>query len=128
MQVKSMGHAGMLPNYPDTKIEKPCEDECTILWQQSGLEYANGTIANIDSGLWYRNGPKGTRSALIIFRLHHMVHFNSGPTRWDATGWDYGILCAPFLGVMNRVVSSERFYTSGEILSIKRVGHNNGVG
>jgi hypothetical protein len=38
-----MGHAGMLANYPDTKVEKPCDGECTLLWQQPGLEYPNGT-------------------------------------------------------------------------------------
>lgn len=43
-----------------------------------------------------------------------MVHFNAGPTRWDATGWSYGPLCAPFLPVMKSVGSAERFYTSGE--------------
>lgn len=42
-----------------------------------------------------------------------MVHFNAGPTRWDATGWSYGMLCAPFLPVMKSVGSAERFYTSG---------------
>lgn len=52
MGVKNQGHAGMLPNHPDPKIEKPCEGDCTIVWQQAGLEYANGTNANIDSGLW----------------------------------------------------------------------------
>lgn len=46
------GHAGMLENYPDSKIEKPCAGECTILRQQAGLEYANGSNANIDTGMW----------------------------------------------------------------------------
>jgi hypothetical protein len=45
------GHAGMLENYPDTGVEKPCE-ECTLLWQQAGLEYANESNANVDSGMW----------------------------------------------------------------------------
>lgn len=45
------GHAGMLENYPDTNVEKPC-DECTLLFQSAGLEYANGTNANIDTGMW----------------------------------------------------------------------------
>lgn len=52
MGVKSIsGHAGMLENYPDNGVEKPCE-ECTLLWQQAGLEYANGSNANIDTGMW----------------------------------------------------------------------------
>jgi hypothetical protein len=42
----------MLESYYDTKVEKPCND-CNILQQVGGLEYANGTNANIDSGLWY---------------------------------------------------------------------------
>jgi hypothetical protein len=46
------GHAGMLENYPDSKIEKPCAGECTLLRQQAGLEYANGSDANIDTGMW----------------------------------------------------------------------------
>jgi hypothetical protein len=44
-------HAGMLENYGDTSIEKPCE-ECTLLYQVAGLEYPDGTDANIDSGMW----------------------------------------------------------------------------
>jgi len=55
-----------LESYYDTKIDKPCSD-CNILRQVGGLEYVNGTNANIDSGLW----------------LHHMVHFVTGPRRWD---------------------------------------------
>jgi hypothetical protein len=52
MGKKSMsGHAGMLENYPDTGVEKPCE-ECTLLRQEAGLEYPNGTNANIDTGMW----------------------------------------------------------------------------
>jgi hypothetical protein len=47
------GHAGMLENYPDIKIDKPSEEDFTLLWQQAGLEYANGTDANVDSGMWY---------------------------------------------------------------------------
>jgi hypothetical protein len=46
------GHAGMLENYPDLEIQKPHDDEFTMLWQQAGLEFANGTDANVDSGMW----------------------------------------------------------------------------
>jgi hypothetical protein len=42
-----------------------------------------------------------------------MVHFNAGPTRWDPVGWNYGILCLPFLPVRNTVTKAERFYTAG---------------
>jgi hypothetical protein len=47
------GHAGMLENYPDVAVEKPCASECTTLVQHAGLEYARGTNANIDTGKWY---------------------------------------------------------------------------
>jgi hypothetical protein len=47
------GERGMLWNHRDLNIEKPCSgDECTILKQWAGLEFANGTDANIDSGMW----------------------------------------------------------------------------
>lgn len=45
------GHAGMLENYPDINVEKPCE-ECVLLFQTAGFEYPNGTNANIDTGMW----------------------------------------------------------------------------
>jgi hypothetical protein len=47
------GHAGMLENYVDTAIEKPCSGECVILRQVGGLEYTNGENANIGTGMWY---------------------------------------------------------------------------
>jgi hypothetical protein len=46
-------HWGMLESYYDLDVKKPCSGECNILRQVGGLEYANGTNANIDSGLWY---------------------------------------------------------------------------
>jgi hypothetical protein len=46
------GHLGMLENFIDKNIAKPCNGECTILRQQAGLEYADGKDANIDSGMW----------------------------------------------------------------------------
>jgi hypothetical protein len=46
-------HWGMLETYYDTDVNKPCAGDCNILRQIAGLEYANGTNANIDSGLWY---------------------------------------------------------------------------
>lgn len=66
----------MLYNHPDFQIEKPCSgDECTILKQWAGLEYANGTDANIDSGMW----------------LHHMISVLAGPTRWDPVSHYFSI-------------------------------------
>lgn len=54
MGLKSQsGHAGMLENWVDTAIEKPCSgDECVILRQVGGLEYVDGTNANLDTGMW----------------------------------------------------------------------------
>jgi hypothetical protein len=75
------GHYGMLESYYDTSVEKPCS-ECNILRQIGGLEYANGTSANIDTGMW----------------LHHMVHFNTGPRRWDAVGVQSKKGCIPMDG------------------------------
>jgi hypothetical protein len=54
------GEKGMLWNYPDTSVPKPCT-ECTIVSQVAGLEYPDGTNANIDTGMW----------------LHHMVSFKT---------------------------------------------------
>lgn len=62
------GESGMLWNYPDTNVAKPCT-ECTIVGQVAGLEYPDGRNANVDTGMW----------------LHHMVHFTTGPGRWDPT-------------------------------------------
>lgn len=45
------GEYGALSNFPDLTAEKPCE-ECTIIKMEAGLEYPNGTDANIDSGMW----------------------------------------------------------------------------
>lgn len=46
-----LGEEGALWNYPDTEVPKPAED-FTIFGWQAGLEYTNGTDANIDSGMW----------------------------------------------------------------------------
>ena len=48
---------GMLWNYPDTNIQKPCGD-CMLTGIVAEYEYLNGTKANIDSGQW----------------LHHVSH------------------------------------------------------
>jgi hypothetical protein len=53
MSKKSLrGHAGMLQNYPDTDIAKPCAGNCTILFAQAGLEYPDGSVANVNTGMW----------------------------------------------------------------------------
>jgi hypothetical protein len=52
MSKKSVvGESGVLYNYPDLKIEKPCE-ECILLGINAGLEYPNGSDANVATGMW----------------------------------------------------------------------------
>lgn len=58
MGVKSLsGHSGMLEGYLERSVEKPCAGgaggECSILRLVGGLEYANGSSANINTGMWY---------------------------------------------------------------------------
>lgn len=51
MSIKNVvGEAGSLWNCADY-AEKPCE-ECTVVRVVPGLEYANGSQANVDTGLW----------------------------------------------------------------------------
>jgi hypothetical protein len=52
MKKNPTGEKGMLWNYPDLQIERPCSGECTLLKQLAGLEYADGSEANINSGMW----------------------------------------------------------------------------
>jgi hypothetical protein len=52
------GEPGMLWNFPHRNIEKPCTDQCTILRQWAGLEYPDGSNANIDTGMWYVLCPR----------------------------------------------------------------------
>lgn len=60
-----MGVAGMSDNFA-IPAKKPC-DTCTLLSVESSLEYANGSIANTDTGSW----------------LHHVVLVNAGPNVKD---------------------------------------------
>ena len=43
--------ASMVWNNIDVSVDKPCQD-CMIIGMNAGLEYPNGTNANIDSGMW----------------------------------------------------------------------------
>lgn len=52
LKTNPTGERGMLWNYPDLQIERPCSGDCTLLKQLAGLEYSNGSNANIDSGMW----------------------------------------------------------------------------
>jgi hypothetical protein len=89
-----VGEAGMLWNYPDTAIIKPCT-ECTIVRQYAGLEYPDGRNANIDTGMW----------------LHHMVQIAIGPGRADPTC--YGRSSLPHIDVGASPQNSERYFSSG---------------
>lgn len=50
MKKSIMGERGALWNCGDDQIEKPCDD-CVLTKVVAGLEYPNGTNANIDTGL-----------------------------------------------------------------------------
>lgn len=41
-----------------------------------------------------------------------MVHFNTGPTRWDSAGQSFPV-CFPFFPVRTSVSKAERFFTAG---------------
>ncbi|KAF2671815.1 hypothetical protein BT63DRAFT_452322 [Microthyrium microscopicum] len=85
---------GMLWNYPDTNIQKPCDD-CMITGIVAEYEYLNGTKANIDSGQW----------------LHHIVLLSSN-SRADPTCVGKGT-SLPHWVVGFNPSSSERFWASG---------------
>lgn len=102
------GHYGMLESYYDMDIQKPCSD-CNILRQEGGLEYEDGSNANINTGMW----------------LHHMVHFIAGDRRWDPVGAQ-AATCLPFDGMAlapafgtkpaggaNAKRNAERFFVTG---------------
>src|ERR1700760_479142 len=63
---------------------------------EAGLEFANGTSANIDSGLW----------------LHHMVMFNVGPGREESV-CTYRDVSLPHVSIGATARTSERFFASG---------------
>ncbi|TID27951.1 Diphthamide biosynthesis protein 2 [Venturia nashicola] len=90
-----MGEAGMLWNYPDKQVEKPCQ-ECVIVGMNAGLEYPNGRSANIDNNQW----------------LHHFVQFVIGPGRVDATCGD-NPQSLPHMLIGSTSKGSERFFSSG---------------
>jgi hypothetical protein len=101
-----LGEEGALWNYADPVAEKPCGEagECTIIGMVSGLEYPDGKNANIDSGLW----------------LHHMVLFNVGPGRADATCKSSPI-SLPHMLVGSSASGSERLFSSGNERTVARV-------
>jgi hypothetical protein len=58
------GESGMLWNYPDWKVDKPCDD-CMIIGINAGLEYPDGTNANVDTGMWLHH----VSISLIVFTI-----------------------------------------------------------
>jgi hypothetical protein len=71
MGVKSLsGHAGMLEGYLERAVEKPCAGgaggECSILRLVGGLEYANGSSANINTGMWYALPPSSCFGVWLV--------------------------------------------------------------
>jgi hypothetical protein len=89
------GEPGMLWNFPDLNIPKPCS-ECTIIKQWAGLDFLDGRNANIDNGMW----------------LHHMVHLTIGPGRWDPTCLNKRT-SLPHFDVNSSPTASERYFSSG---------------
>jgi len=86
---------GVLFNFPDLQVERPCQGNCILLGMNADLEYADGTNANIGNGMW----------------LHHMVLFNSGPNRFDPTC--VGKSSLPHLLISSSPEKSERLMASG---------------
>jgi hypothetical protein len=56
---------GMLWNYPDTNIQKPCAGDCMIVGIIPDYETLDGKSVNVDTGRW----------------MHH-VSFASAPSTW----------------------------------------------
>jgi hypothetical protein len=48
----SLGEFGMMADVPRNDLQKPCDGKCTIVGYSAGLEFLNGTEANINKGLW----------------------------------------------------------------------------
>jgi hypothetical protein len=86
---------GMVWNQPVQNIKKPC-GACYVTGMVAGLEYADGSNANINTGVW----------------LHHMVLMARGAGKSDAT-------CAanpfslPHFAVGGTGANTERFFASG---------------
>jgi hypothetical protein len=86
---------GMIWNEPKKDQTKPCDD-CFITSIEAGLEYTDGSNANIHNGLW----------------LHHMVAMNQGAGRSDAT-CSSAAFSMPHFAVGATAKNSERFFASG---------------
>ncbi|RPB05656.1 FAD-binding domain-containing protein [Choiromyces venosus 120613-1] len=81
------------------RIGKPCSN-CYLTAIQAGLEYADGTVANIDTGAW----------------LHHMVLYNFGLRKADT-------VCGGTLGLY-----PQRVFASGNERTVTRINHDANYG
>jgi hypothetical protein len=86
---------GMIWNLPVQNVQKPC-NECYITGMVAGLEYADGSNANINTGVW----------------LHHMVALSQGAGRRDPTCAN-NAFSLPHFAVGATGANSERFFASG---------------
>jgi hypothetical protein len=101
---------GSIWNQPVTNVRKPC-DNCFITGMVAGLEYADGSNANINTGVW----------------LHHMVGLSQGTGRQDATcaGNPFSL---PHFAVGTTPGNSERFFASGNERTPLQVPADRNVG
>jgi hypothetical protein len=86
---------GMVWNQPVSNVQKPCNN-CWITGMQAGLEYADGSNANINTGVW----------------LHHMVLMSQGYGKWDPT-CSANPFSLPHFAVGATPTNSERIFASG---------------
>jgi hypothetical protein len=107
------GEPGMLWNC-GYRVEKPCE-ECTILRMLPGLEYPNGMIANVDTGMWLhhvrRSCTSPKRDKLRLTQTLQMLMLSVGPTRWDPTCYNEDSI--PHVGSGTTSQKSERIFAGG---------------
>ncbi|KAI5856333.1 hypothetical protein BZA05DRAFT_433949 [Tricharina praecox] len=78
-----------------SNVKKPCTN-CYITAAQAGLEYVNGTIANVDTGAW----------------LHHMVLYTRGGVNAD-------LVCPSSLLYRTR----RRIFATGNERVVTRINH-----
>jgi hypothetical protein len=57
---------GMLWNYPDTNIDKPCND-CMLTGITADYEDLNGKSVNVDSGAWLHHASSSAAIRLIKY-------------------------------------------------------------
>jgi hypothetical protein len=47
-----VGESGTLFNWPEVNVARPCKGECVLLSMEADLEYADGSNANTNNGMW----------------------------------------------------------------------------